>query len=76
MIEIILDNNQTNADRIRSMSDEELAKFIEAIRCSSHFSDEECGFPICQSMNGNLCNGIKDNEPDEDFLHWLQQPAE
>lgn len=76
MIEIISDNNQTNADRIRSMSDEELTKFIEAIRCSSHFSDEECGFPICQSMNGNLCNGIKDNEPDEDFLHWLQQPAE
>lgn len=28
MIEIISDNNQTNADRIRSMSDEELAKFI------------------------------------------------
>lgn len=76
MIEIISYHKPTNADRIRSMSDEELAKFIEAIRCSSHFSDEECGFPICQSMNGNLCNGIKDKEPDEDFLHWLQQPAE
>lgn len=28
MIEIISDHKQTNADRIRSMSDEELAKFI------------------------------------------------
>lgn len=75
MIEIISDHRSTNADRIRGLNDEELAKFIEAIRCNSSFSDEECGFPICQSMNGNYCHGIKDREPDKRILEWLQQPA-
>ena len=31
MIEIISEYKQTNADRIRSMNDEELAKFIESL---------------------------------------------
>lgn len=67
----------TNADRIRSMSDEELAKFIEAVICCSHYGyDDCCGFPVCQSMNGNLCNGIKDNEIDKDILEWLQRQGE
>lgn len=56
MIEIISDSKQTNADRIRGLNDEELTKFIEAIRCSSCFADEECGFPICQSMEGKYEN--------------------
>lgn len=76
MIEIISDQKPTNADRIRELNDEELSKFIEAIRCNSHFADEECGFPICQSMNGNLCNGLKDSEPDKDILEWIQRLAE
>lgn len=76
MIEIVSDSKQTNADRIRGLNDEELAKFIEATRCSFRFADEECGFPICQSMNGNYCHGIKDNEPDKDILEWLQRPGE
>lgn len=77
MIEIISDHKPTNADRIRGLNDEELAKFIESVRCCSNYGDNDCcGFPICQSMNGNLCNGIKDNEPDKDIMKWLQQPAE
>ncbi len=76
MIEIISDHKPTNADRIRAMNDKELSKFIESIRCSSLFADEDCRFPIFQSMNGNLCNGIKDNEPDKYIMEWLQQPVE
>lgn len=76
MIEIISDHKPTNADRIRAMNDKELSKFIKSIRCSSLFADEDCGFPICQSMNGNLCNGIKDSEPEKDILEWLQKPEE
>ena len=53
----------TNADRIRSMSDEELAKFIpnwsytNACKCGEHYVD---------------CN----NECEKCVAEWLQQPAE
>lgn len=60
----------TNADRIRNMTDEELAKFIHAVGCNSHFGDD-CGFPFCHSMKGNLCHGIKDNT-DARTLEWLK----
>ena len=60
----------TNADRIRNMTDEELAKFIRAVECNSHFGDD-CGFPFCHSMKGNLCHGIKDNT-DARTLEWLK----
>lgn len=75
MIEIILDRKPTNADRIRGLNDEELSKFIEAIRCCSYYGDNDCcGFSICQSMNGDLCNGVKDREPNKRILEWLQRP--
>lgn len=76
MIEIISDHKPTNADRIRSMTDEELAKFIEAVGCLSHYTSMTCGHFICQSMNGNLCNGLKNSEPDKRILEWLQRLAE
>ena len=60
----------TNADRIRNMTDEELAKFIHAVGCNSHYGDD-CGFPFCHSMKGNLCHGIKDNT-DARTLKWLK----
>lgn len=60
----------TNADRIRSMSDEELAKFIRAVECCSHYGGD-CGFPFCPSMEGNLCNGIKE-KTHKYILDWLQ----
>lgn len=60
----------TNADRIRNMSDEELAKFIHAVGCNSHYGDD-CGYPFCHSMEGNLCHGIKDNT-DARTLKWLK----
>lgn len=60
----------TNADRIRNMTDEELAKFIHAVGCNSNYGDD-CGFPFCHSMKGNLCHGIKDNT-DARTLEWLK----
>lgn len=62
----------TNADRIRSMSDEELTKFIEAVRCSSLSVNEKNGLYICKSMNGNYCHGIKDRKPNKEILNWFQ----
>lgn len=61
---------ETNADRIRAMSDEELAKFIRAVECCSRYS-ADCGFPFCPSMEGNLCNGIKEKTY-QYILDWLQ----
>ena len=61
----------TNGERIRGMSDEELAKFIESVQCYGHGWCEKCS-----SMNGDYCNGMRSNEPDEDILRWLKQPVE
>ena len=62
---------QSNADRIRNMTDEELAKFIESVQCYAHGWCEKCS-----SMNGDYCNGIRVNEPDADILDWLKQSVE
>ena len=51
----------TNADRIRAMSDEELACVIQ---CPSFFDD--CAEQKCTEYNNcHVC-----------ALHWLQQPVE
>ena len=50
-----------NADKIRAMSDEELAEFIISIpMCVGEDEDLNCGIDVCK----------------ECFLKWLQQPAE
>ena len=55
---------ETNADRIRRMSDEELAKFI-ATPCQCEVSPKRDGFREC---GNDLCLQY--------LLKWLQQPAE
>ena len=55
----------TNADRIRAMSDEELADFID--RCE--MGDIDYANTFC-----DLCNG--QYECDQCRLDWLKQPAE
>lgn len=51
----------TNADRIRAMSDEEMAEFISSIpMCVGKDEDLNCEIDRCK----------------ECFLKWLQQPAE
>ena len=53
---------QTNADKIRAMSDEELAKFLHEPFCDKR-THEECTISYC-----GVC--------DQCVLDWLQQPAE
>lgn len=55
---------ETNADRIRKMSDEELAKFI-ATPCQCDVRPKRDGFREC---GNDLCLQY--------LLKWLQQPAE
>ena len=55
----------TNADRIRAMSDEELADFID--KCE--MNDIDYAKTFC-----DLCNG--QYECDQCRLDWLKQPAE
>ena len=71
-MEVVLEK-PTNADRIRSMSDEELAEFLTDINPTSC---KDCTF-----SNGWRCQPDKDNYSDfekckEGRKRWLQQPAE
>ena len=55
---------QTNADRIRNMTDEELALWI-------------CGVYDIEEENGKFINGIIiPGYAPHDIEEWLQQPAE
>lgn len=56
--------HMTNADKIRSMSDEELALWI----CGVYDIEEENG----KFINGIIIPGYTPNDIEE----WLQQPAE
>lgn len=60
--ETVTDRHQmTNADRIRAMSDDELAEVISSIpMCVGTDDDKDC--------ENDGCKGC--------FLKWLQQPAE
>ena len=55
---------QTNADRIRSMSDEELAKWLDS---------------LCFGFGCELCANVVekcDENCVEHFMDWLKQPAD
>ena len=59
----------TNADRIRSMSDEELAEWLERIRlcCATDLCGRNCPFAeVCYSSA----------EAPKETLDWLKQEAE
>lgn len=60
----------TNADRIRSMDDVDLAKFIGAVKCNTYMI--ECGYPSCLGMVGRSCVG-REKKPDKDILEWLKK---
>jgi hypothetical protein len=61
------DNKQTNADRIRNMSDEELARFIidTDFVCADYCDDYALG-----------CGLICDKENKEVVLKWLKSKAD
>ena len=66
-------NKRTNADRIRSMSDEELAEFL------THINPTNC--QDCAFSHGWRCHPDRDDYSDfkkceEGRKRWLQQPAE
>ena len=55
---------ETNADSIRSMTDEELAEFL--CKINGCYQENCPGAKLCK-FGGGLANGLK---------KWLQQPAE
>ena len=57
----------TNADRIRAMTDEELAEFISRIEIGD-FGPQVYGKTFCDMCKGQY-------ECDDCRLWWLQQPA-
>ena len=62
--------NPTNADRIRSMSDEELTVFLDGfssrcLDCAEDAKNQSC--PIYKE--GHYCRP-------QEIMEWLQQPAE
>ena len=60
----VVPEKPTNADRIRNMSDEELALWI-------------CGVYDIEEENGKFINGIIiPGDAPHDIEEWLQQPAE
>ena len=63
-------HEMTNADRIRAMSDVELAEFLCGV-----YDDDNCG--VYQAESGKFINGITILDYDEfKILEWLLQPAE
>ena len=65
--------HMTNADKIRAMSDEELADiFLRAdfCKCCEHEKDGVCNY-ICAYPNIPLYEGCK-----QAALRWMKQPAE
>lgn len=64
----------TNAQRIRDMSDEEMAEWVT--------SGGNCAMTICDHICGGKCNAIKtfkkssEEACKEIVMKWLQQPAE
>ena len=60
---------KTHADRIRAMSDEELAEFLCGV-----YDDDTCG--VYQDECGKFINGTIILDYDEDaILEWLKQPV-
>lgn len=59
---------KTNADKIRSMTDEELADFIQRVQFGD-FSNLDYGKTFCDMCDGQY-------ECDDCLKSWLKQPAE
>lgn len=64
---------QTNADKIRAMSDEELAKWISGGAMHSDSACSYCEHNKKKTCTGRECQGVTDAEI---IIKWLQQPVE
>lgn len=69
--EIIVINPMTNADRIRSMTDEELAKYIYEIGFDCHLCSEHERLSDSPFLSQETC----DDNCFEHCLEWLQEPV-
>ena len=82
----IVEDNKTNADRIRAMSDEELAEFIQNMVDGSNSHNVACygciNYGTHHSDPANKgtclyeCDGCENEGIGLDVLKWLQQPSE
>jgi hypothetical protein len=61
----------TNADRIRAMSDEELAKFLECFELCDHCTEHHRLGDV-RFYQGEKC----DEQCEQHCWEWLRQPAE
>ena len=64
---------RTKADAIRSMSDEELARWIGGGAIESDVACNYCEYNKNSSCNGSQCQGVTDTEI---IMKWLQKPME
>jgi hypothetical protein len=67
-----LKKQQTNADRIRAMSDEELARHLHCIGWDCHLCAEHIRLDNEPLLRDQRC----DENCFEHCLEWLKQPAE
>ena len=65
------ENKKTNADTIRSMSEEELAKYLVDIGWDCHLCAEHKRLDNEPFLRGEKC----DEKCAEHCLEWLKQPA-
>lgn len=70
----------THGDRIRQMTDEELAKFLAAYACCIHFGVDCCNdngdkYPFCKAVKGDHCYGLQkaDNITVKNRLEFIRQ---
>ena len=85
-VQPITEYRMTNADRIRNMSDEELAEFIRSMVDESSSHNVACygciNYGTHHSDPANKgtylyeCDGCENEGIGLDVLKWLQQPAE
>lgn len=69
---LVEDKTMTNSDRIRAMSDEELAKCLFEIGFDCHLCSEHERLSDNPLLKHEKC----DEKCTEHCLEWLQQPAE
>lgn len=67
---------QTNADLIREMSDEELAKFIVGNAVGEEYQTYEYEFSIENVRYFNVDYEHQGETAEDSVLYWLKKPAE
>ena len=66
---------ETNGDRIRAMSDEELAEFIVGNADEDEYASNEEGFELVNSRYFPVGYEHRGETATENVLYWLKQPV-